>query len=101
MKGGPPVPGPIDVASQVYSGTNFRKMFGGPNANYEALGDAGNFAYGAVAAQLGVPKMIAEIGAGIYSLWVHPAKDWVGPYFMDPSASQNVPAGYHVKCQGS
>ena len=31
---------------QVYDSTNFRAMFGGPNANYDLLGDLGNFAYG-------------------------------------------------------
>jgi len=91
-------PGPLSIASQVYSGTNFRKMFGGPGAKNVFLGDAGNFAYGAVAAQLGVPLWATELAAGAYSLVTHPSKDWVGPYNMDPSATVNVPAGYNAQC---
>jgi RHS repeat-associated protein len=93
-------PDPLTIASQVYSGTNFRKKFGGPSANYTFLGDAGNFAYGAVSANLGVPLWATELVAGAYSLIAHPAKDWVGPYDMDPSATVNVPAGYSSQCKG-
>ena len=74
----PSFPSPISVASQVYSGTNFRAMFGGPGANYAFLGDAGNFAYGAVSANLGVPLTGAEMVAGAYSLYAHPSSDWAG-----------------------
>jgi hypothetical protein len=43
----PSAPGPLTVASQVYSGTNFKIMFRG-QGNAAFLGDAGNFAYSAV-----------------------------------------------------
>lgn len=49
------------VVSQVYNGTNFRAMYGGPGANYVFLGDAGNFAYGAVTANIGVPLWTAVV----------------------------------------
>jgi hypothetical protein len=90
---------PISVMSQVFSGTNFRAMYGGPGANYAFLGDAGNFAYGAVSAQIGVPLWATEAVAGGYSLLAHPSSDWVGPYFMDPSATVQVPAGYNAQCK--
>ena len=89
---------PISVMSQVYSGINFRAMYGGPSANYAFLGDAGNFAYGAVSAQIGVPLQTTEAVAGGYSLLAHPSSDWVGPYYMDPSATVQVPAGYYALC---
>ena len=89
---------PIGTAQQVYSGTNFRKMFGGPGANYFFLGDAGNFAYGAVSANIGVPLSIAEFVAGSYASVAHQASDRVGPYGMDQSATINVPKGYNAKC---
>ena len=85
----PSFPSPISVASQVYSGTNFRAMFGGPGANYALLGDAGNFAYGAVSANLGVPLLATEMVAGAYSLYAHPSSDWGWPYGMDPSSHEN------------
>jgi RHS repeat-associated protein len=93
----PSLPGPISVASQVYSGTNFRGMYGGPGANYQLLGDAGNFAYFAVSANIGVPLWTAELVAGGYSITHHPPSDWVGPFGMDPSATRTV-SGYGAKC---
>lgn len=95
----PSFPSPVSVAQQVYSGTNFRAMFGGPGANYAFLGDAGNFAYGAVSANLGVPLWGAEAVAGAYSLYAHPSSDWGWPWGMDPSARVQVPAGYSAQCQ--
>jgi hypothetical protein len=94
----PSAPGPISVASQVYSGTNFRKMFGGPGANYAFLGDAGNFAYAAVSANIGVPLIATELAAGAYTLLTHPLSD-LGPYGMDPSARVQIPAGYGAGCK--
>jgi hypothetical protein len=93
----PNLPGPISVASQVYSGTNFRGMYGGPGANYQLLGDAGNFAYFAVSANISVPLWTAELVAGEYSITHHPPSDWVGPFGMDPSATRTV-SGYGAKC---
>jgi hypothetical protein len=62
----PNLPGPISVASQVYSGTNFRGMYGGPGANYTLFGDAGNFAYFAVSTNIGVPfGRLSWLRAGI------------------------------------
>jgi RHS repeat-associated protein len=91
---------PFSVMSQVYSGTNFRAMYGGPGANYQLLGDAGNFAYFAVSANIGVPLTAAEVAAGAYSITHHPPPDWVGPFGMDPSATRVVSAGYGAKCGG-
>jgi hypothetical protein len=61
------------------------------------LGEAGNFAYGAVTARLGIPLDAAEIPAGIYSLVTHPASEWGWPYGMDLSARKQVPKGYYAK----
>ena len=88
---------PSSVVSQVYSGTNFKIMFRG-QADAAFLGDAGNFAYGAVAADIGIPQSMTEMVAGAYSMAAHPSSDWVGPYNMDPSATANVPAGYAAQC---
>jgi RHS repeat-associated protein len=90
--------GPIAIAVITYNGTNFRKMYGGPGANYHSLGDAGNFAYGAVSADLGVPLSAAESVAGGYARVAHTPSDRAGPYGMDNSATENVPAGYDAKC---
>jgi RHS repeat-associated protein len=95
----PLIANPVGVARQVYSGTNFRKMFGGPNANYYLLGDAGNFAYGAVSAQIQVSLWEVEFAAGAYARIIHQAADRVGPYGMDQSATVNVPAGYSATCK--
>jgi hypothetical protein len=74
-------------------------MFGGPGANYAFLGDAGNFAYGTVSANIGVPLWSTKAVAGAYSVWAHPISDWGGPWLMDPSARVQVPAGYAAACQ--
>jgi RHS repeat-associated protein len=66
------------VVSEVYNGTNFRAMYGSPGANYVFLGDAGNFAYGAVTANIGVPLWTAEMVGGVYAFITHPAKDRTG-----------------------
>jgi hypothetical protein len=98
----PSTPGPISVAGQVYSGTNFRGMFGkgaGSTAN-AFLGDAGNFAYAAVSANIGVPYLATEFAAAAYSWTHHSPSDWVGPLGMDPSATVQVPAGYGASCKG-
>jgi RHS repeat-associated protein len=91
---------PLSIPGAVYSGTNFRQMFGGPGANYAFLGDAGNFAYAAVSANIGVPLWATEAVAGGYSILAHPSSDWVGPWGMDPSATVQVPAGYGAGCKG-
>ncbi len=72
------------------SGTNFRAMFGGPGANYAFLGDAGNFAYGAVSANLGVPLLATEMVAGAYSLYAHPSSDWGWPYGMAQARTKTL-----------
>jgi hypothetical protein len=81
------------VVTNVYRGTNFRKMYGGAGANYPFLGDAGNFAYFAVSGNIGVPLSAAEAAAGAYAYATHSAADRVGPYGMDQSATSQV-SGY-------
>lgn len=88
---------PVSVIQQVYSGTNFKLMFRG-QANATFLGDAGNFAYGAVSANIGVPLIGAELGATVYALWSG-HQDLVPPLYMDVSATTNVPLGYAAACQ--
>jgi hypothetical protein len=89
---------PISVMSQVYSGLNFKMMYMG-SANAQFLGNAGNFAYGAVSADLGVPLWATELIAGQYAKYAgHPDRN--NPYGMDNSANNNVPAGYGAKCGG-
>ena len=72
-------------------------MFRG-QANAVFLGDAGNFAYGAVSANIGVPLIGAELGAAGYALWAR-HQDLVRPLYMDVSATTNVPLGYAAACQ--
>jgi RHS repeat-associated protein len=93
----PSVPGPLTVANQVYSGTNFKIMFRG-QGNAAFLGDAGNFAYSAVSGNIGVPLSVTEMVAGGYALLAGHS-DANGPYFMDASATAQVPAGYGAGCQ--
>ncbi len=93
---------PLSIPGQVYSETNFRGMFG-KGAGYTTnafLGDAGNFAYAAVSANIGVPYLATELVAAEYSWTHHPMSDWVGPYGMDPSATAQIPAGYGASCKG-
>ncbi len=99
---GPVVTDPTTVARQTYSGTNFRGMFGqGVGYSQMAfLGDAGNFAYAAVSANIGIPYQATAMAAGAYSYLYHPAGDQTGQYGMDPSASVQVPAGYGASCKG-
>ena len=94
----PSTPGPFSVARQVYSGTNFKILFRG-QGNAAFLGDAGNFAYSAVSGNIGVPLSLTEIVAGGYALWAGHA-DATGPFFMDASATAQVPAGYGAGCKG-
>jgi hypothetical protein len=89
---------PHSVASQVYSGANFKIMYKG-SANAAFLGDAGNFAFGAVSANLGVPLWATELVAGGYALWAGHT-DTNNPFGMDNSANNNVPAGYGATCGG-
>jgi hypothetical protein len=93
----PSAPGPFTVASQAYSGTNFKIMFRG-QGNAAFLGDAGNFAYSAVSGNIGVPLSLTEMVAGGYALWAGHS-DANGPYFMDASATAQVPAGYSAGCK--
>jgi RHS repeat-associated protein len=93
---------PLSIPGAVYSGTNFRGMFG-QGAGYTTnafLGDAGNFAYAAVSANIGVPYLATELAAAGYSWTHHSPSDWVGPYGMDPSATVQIPAGYGASCKG-
>jgi hypothetical protein len=62
------------------------------------LGDAGNFAYGAISADLGVPLSAAEIVAGGYALLTG-HQDTNHPYGMDSSANAQIPAGYKATCR--
>jgi RHS repeat-associated protein len=89
---------PLLVAYQTYTGTNFKIMYQG-SANATFLGDAGNFAYGAVAANMEVPLSVAELVAGGYAQLTHPPNQQVGPFGMDPSATTQVPAGYKAQCK--
>jgi hypothetical protein len=91
-------PSPLSVPSFVYSQINFKIMFQG-QGGADFLGDAGNFAYGAISANLGVPLSATEAVAGLYAVWAqHP--DTNGPFWMDFSATTQVPAGYKAKCGG-
>lgn len=73
-------------------------MYKGSGANAQFLGKAGNFAYGAVSADIGVPLSAAEFVAGVYA-YVSGHPDRNGPYGMDNSATINVPAGYSAQCK--
>jgi RHS repeat-associated protein len=87
---------PITVGLEVYSGTNFKIMFKG-QADPGFLGDAGNFAYGAVSADLGVPLGVSEAVAGAYA-WKSGHTDRSNPHGMDDSANAQIPAGYQATC---
>jgi RHS repeat-associated protein len=93
----PSAPGPFSVASQVYSGTNFKIIFRG-QGNAAFLGDAGNFAYAAVSGNIGVPLWATEAVAGGDALWAG-HQDANGPWWMDASATAQVPAGYSAGCK--
>lgn len=88
---------PSSVPGQVYSQTNFKINFRG-KGDPAKLGDAGNYAYSAVSANLGVPLTAVEMVAGAYALWAGHG-DVDGLYFMDASATVQVPAGYGVGCK--
>jgi RHS repeat-associated protein len=90
-------PSPLSVPSFVYSSINFKIMFQG-QANAAFLGDAGNFAYGAISANIGVPLWATEAVAGGYALWAG-HQDANGPFWMDQSASQHVQPGYNAQCK--
>jgi hypothetical protein len=62
------------------------------------LGNAGNFAYGAVSANIGVPLWAAELAAGAYSITHHPPEQWIGPFGMDPSANDFLEPGFNAQC---
>jgi RHS repeat-associated protein len=88
---------PLSVPGQVYSQTNFKINFRG-QGNAVFLGDAGNFAYAAVSANIGIPLFAVEAVAGGYALWAGHS-DANGPYFMDASATAEIPAGYGAGCK--
>lgn len=88
---------PLSVPGQVYSQTNFKINFRG-QGNAAFLGDAGNFAYAAVSANIGIPLFAVEAVAGGYALWAGHS-DANGPYFMDASATAQIPAGYGAGCK--
>jgi hypothetical protein len=90
-------PSPLSVPSSVYNSINFKIMFQG-QGNAAFLGDAGNFAYGAISANIGVPLWATEAVAGGYALWAG-HQDTNGPFWMDASATQQVPAGYSAQCK--
>jgi RHS repeat-associated protein len=89
---------PLSIPGQVYSQTNFKINFQ-TQRNAAFLGDAGNFAYAAVSANIGIPLFAVEAVAGGYALWAG-HKDANGPYFMDASATVQIPAGYGAGCKG-
>ena len=82
---------PFSVPGQVYSQTNFKINFRG-QGNAAFLGDAGNFAYSAVSANIGIPLFAVEAVAGGYALWAGHA-DATGPYFMDASPQHKFQRG--------
>jgi hypothetical protein len=88
---------PLSVPGQVYSQTNFKINFRG-QGDAAFLGDAGNFAYAAVSANIGIPLFAVEAVAGGYALWAGHS-DANGPYFMDASATAQIPAGYGAGCK--
>jgi len=90
--------GPIGIAAITYNGTNFRKMYGSPGADYKFLGEAGNFAYGAVSADLGIPLEATEMAAGGYARLTHTSSQRVGPYGMTNGETVNIPNGYDATC---
>ena len=73
--------GPID----------FKRKFGPDNTG--ALGDAGNFAYGAIASGIGYSRTFAELGAGAYAA-SHNKANYRNPGFEDNSAARTLPAGF-------
>jgi hypothetical protein len=91
-------PSPLSVPSFVYSQTNFKVMFQG-QGGASFLGDAGNFAYAAVSANIGVPLWATEAVAGGYAWWVGHT-DTNNPFGMDNSANRTIPSGYSAKCGG-
>jgi RHS repeat-associated protein len=74
--------GPID----------FKRIFKG-QADPKFLGDAGNFAYGAIASGAGIPESVAEAGAGAYAI-KNGKGNPANPGFEDDSAARNLPRGY-------
>jgi RHS repeat-associated protein len=89
---------PLSVPGQVYSQMNFKINFRG-QGDAAFLGDAGNFAYAAVSANIGIPLVAVEWVAGGYALWAG-HQDANGPYYMDASATVQVPAGFGAGCKG-
>jgi hypothetical protein len=96
---------PRSVVQDVYRGTNFRGMFGRRGRQGRLhdpdgqLGDAGNFAYFAVARRIGIPLSIAQAAAGAYAAKHH--KDRPGPFGMDASATNQWRAGWNARCEQS
>jgi RHS repeat-associated protein len=86
--------GPLSV----YGSINFKIMFQG-QANAAFLGDAGNFAYAAVSANIGVALWATEAVAGRYAGWAGHT-DTNNPFGMDNSAARTIPSGYSAKCGG-
>ena len=83
--------GPIDFKN------NFRGA-----ASPAFLGDAGNFAYGAIASGIGYPRSVAEFGAGVvYAIpktvlnsHTHDPANVNNPWAEDNSAARSLPSGY-------
>jgi len=73
-----------------YGPIDFKKKWPDPTGE---LGAAGNFAYGSIAAGIGLAQSIAEFGAGAYA--VHAQKtNPNNPFYEDDSAAKNIPPGY-------
>ena len=87
---------PGTIAVEVYADINFKIIYKG-QGDAAFLGDAGNFAYGAISADLGIPLSAAEIVAGAYAKAAK-HKDTNNRFGMDNSAAQQIPAGYKATC---
>ncbi|WP_174286082.1 polymorphic toxin type 44 domain-containing protein [Sphingomonas bacterium] len=91
----------LDVIDQVGSRgpIDFKLNFKGL-ANATFLGEAGNFAYGAVASGVGLSQGVAEFGAGAYAL-KNSKLNINNPFGEDNSAAKQLPRGYATNgCRG-
>ena len=76
---------------------DFKNNFRGQGVSATFLGDAGNFAYGAIASAT-VGTFLGKVGAGLYGISTavfgnRKLRDLHGPFLMDTSASKNVERG--------
>ena len=91
----------LDFIDQVGSRgpIDFKLNFKG-QANATFLGEAGNFAYGAVASGVGLSQGVAEFGAGAYAL-KNGKLNINNPFGEDNSAAKQLARGYATNgCRG-